>query len=144
MVKYPEIYNQILSQGHSVGNHTYHHLNGWKTNKRQYLLDIQKCAKEIDSNLFRPPYGKLRKVHFKELSGKYSVIMWDVLSGDFDKRISNEKCLKNVLNMVKSGSVVVFHDSLKAESKLRFVLPKVLYALSARGYVFKAITNGIM
>ena len=143
VAKHPDIYKQILLKGHSVGNHTYHHLNGWKTNKRRYLLDIEQCAKEIDSCLFRPPYGRLRKVHFKALKDKYSVIMWDVLSGDFDKRISNEKCLKNVVDKVKSGSVVVFHDSLKAESKLRHVLPKVLYELSASGYVFKAIPNSI-
>lgn len=141
--EHPEIYKQVLMQGHTVGNHTYHHLNGWKTNKRRYLLDIKKCAKHIDSRLFRPPYGRLRKVHYKEIKDKYSVVMWDVLSGDFDNRISNEKCLKNVVNKVRPGSVVVFHDSLKAENKLRYVLPKVLSVLSERGFVFTAIPNDI-
>lgn len=141
--EHPEIYKQVLMQGHTVGNHTYHHLNGWKTNKRRYLLDIKKCAKHIDSRLFRPPYGRLRKVHYKEIKDKYSVVMWDVLSGDFDNRISNEKCLKNVVNKVRPGSVVVFHDSLKAENKLRYVLPKVLSVLSERGFVFSAIPNDI-
>ena len=141
--EYQEIYQQVIVKGHSVGNHTYQHLNGWKTNKRRYLLDVQKCARQINSRLFRPPYGRLRKVHFKVLKDQYSVIMWDVLSGDFDKRISNGRCLKNVVDKVKRGSIVVFHDSVKAESKLRYVLPKVLYELSERGYVFKAIPNGI-
>jgi peptidoglycan/xylan/chitin deacetylase (PgdA/CDA1 family) len=141
--EHPEIYKQVLMQGHTVVNHTYHHLNGWKTNKRRYLLDIKKCAKHIDSRLFRPPYGRLRKVHYKEIKDKYSVVMWDVLSGDFDNRISNEKCLKNVVNKVRPGSVVVFHDSLKAENKLRYVLPKALSVLSERGFVFSAIPNDI-
>ena len=141
--QHPEIYQEILSQGHTVGNHTHHHLNGWKTNTRRYLLDIKKCSSLIHSRLFRPPYGRLRKVHYKEIKNQYSVVMWDVLSGDFDKRISNEKCLKNVVTKVTSGSVVVFHDSLKAETKLRFVLPKVLTELSARGYEFSAIPNNI-
>jgi len=139
--EHPDIFREVINQGHAVGNHTHHHLNGWKTNTRRYLLDIKKCAKHINSHLFRPPYGRLRKVHYKEIKDHYSVIMWDVLSGDFDRRISNEKCLKNVVTKVKSGSVVVFHDSLKAESKLRYVLPKVLDELEGRGFEFAAITN---
>ena len=139
-----DIYRQVLEEGHSVGNHTHHHLNGWKTNKRRYLLDIQKCAKQIESSLFRPPYGRLRKVHYKELKDKYSVVMWDVLSGDFDKRISNEKCLNNVIQKVKKGSVVVFHDSLKAESKIRYVLPRVLANLTEKGYRFEAISSSVI
>lgn len=139
-----DIYRQVLEEGHSVGNHTHHHLNGWKTNKRRYLLDIQKCAKQIESSLFRPPYGRLRKVHYKELKDKYSVVMWDVLSGDFDKRISNEKCLNNVIRKVKKGSVVVFHDSLKAESKIRYVLPRVLANLTEKGYRFEAISSSVI
>jgi peptidoglycan/xylan/chitin deacetylase (PgdA/CDA1 family) len=142
--EHSEIYQNILRQGHAVGNHTYHHLNGWKTNKRRYLLDIQKCAKRVDSQLFRPPYGRLRKVHYKEIKDKFSVVMWDVLSGDFDNRISNEKCLRNVVDKVKRGSVVVFHDSLKAESKIRYVLPKVLETLTGKGYQFKAITSDLI
>jgi len=141
--KHPKILKQIIDEGHSIGNHTHHHLNGWKTNKKKYLLDIQECAKHIDSCLFRPPYGKLRKVHFNHLKNDYSVVMWDVLSGDFDQSLSHEKCLKNVVNKVKAGSIVVFHDSLKAENKLRHVLPKVLFELKTRGFKFSAIPNKI-
>ena len=99
--EHPEIYKSILGKGHAVGNHTHHHLNGWKTNKRRYLLDIKKCAKTVDSQLFRPPYGRLRKVHYEEIKDDFHVVMWDVLSGDFDNRISNEKCLRNVVDKVK-------------------------------------------
>ncbi len=141
--EHKEIYQQVLGNGHSIGNHTHNHLDGWKTNQREYLLNIQKCAKHIDSRLFRPPYGRLRKVHYKHIKGQYAVIMWDVLSGDFDRKISNERCLRNVLDKVKPGSIVVFHDSIKAESKLKFVLPKVLAELSERGFVFSSISSNI-
>ncbi len=126
--KHPDVYKRLISEGHSIGNHTYHHLNGWKTKTETYIQNIIKNEKQLNSELlFRPPFGKLTAKQSKILQKKgYKIIMWDVLSADFDTNISNEKCLENVIKNIKPGSIVVFHDSLKSEEKLRYVLPKVL------------------
>ena len=134
--KHPEVFNRIITEGHSFGNHTYNHLNGWKTGIDDYISNCSKFEEILHSvqndkltinNLFRPPFGKLTSKQSKMLQGKgYKIIMWDVLSADFDQSISKEKCLENVLKNIQVGSIVVFHDSLKAEEKLRYVLPKVL------------------
>ena len=139
--KHPEVYKQILAEGHSVGNHTFHHLKGTETSIEDYIADVEKCEHELlnqqdsnsENNLFRPPYGKMTAAQAKRLQDKgYQIVMWDVLSADFDVDISEEKCLQNVLQNIKKGSVVVFHDSLKAEKNLRYVLPKVLDSLKNR------------
>ncbi len=124
--RYPDIYQRILAEGHTVGNHTFRHLNGWKTDPSTYLSDVAQCAEWVDSRLFRPPYGKLRRSQRLALQPHYQIVLWDVLSGDFDRSISSERCLSNVLSNVCPGSIVVFHDSLKAEPHLRYVLPRVL------------------
>lgn len=134
----PTLYDQIIKEGHSVGNHTYNHLNGWQTETNKYLSDIEKAAFVINSDLFRPPYGKIRSSQVMKLS-KYKIVMWDVLSGDFDEQLSNEKCLSNVLKNIVRGSVIVFHDSEKAFEKLTFVLPKVLEYCSSVGFKFDRI-----
>ena len=111
------IYKRILDEGHAVGNHTHHHLNGWQTPQDAYLKDIAEAGKFIYSNLFRPPYGKATKAQLKILSAlpyQLSPIMWTVLSGDFDTQLSKEKCLNNILNKTSKGSIIVFHDSEKA------------------------------
>ena len=144
---YPEIYWEIIDGKHAVGNHTYNHLNGWKTKANVYLNNIHKCAELINSNLFRPPYGKITKKQYHSLltahqpigHGGYSIIMWDVLSGDFNRDTSNEKCLRNSIINTRDGSVVVFHDSLKAKSNLYYALPRFLDHFSELGYNFKAI-----
>jgi peptidoglycan/xylan/chitin deacetylase (PgdA/CDA1 family) len=135
---YPEIYQRILQEGHQVGNHTYNHLNGWKTDNNLYLENINKAAEYITSNLFRPPYGRLRSSQAKEL-GNYKIVMWDVLSGDFEPTVSKETCLRNVTAKTENGSIVVFHDSEKAWEKLHFALPEVLKHFSALGYRFLSI-----
>jgi peptidoglycan/xylan/chitin deacetylase (PgdA/CDA1 family) len=150
--KYPHIYADLVKAGHSIGNHTYNHLNGWKTRKNNYISNIGACDEIISEknltiynskpvNLFRPPYGKIRPKQIKAIIQRfnYKLIMWDILSGDFDKKTSPEICLKNVLKNVKNGSVVVFHDSLKAENNLRYALPKVLQYLRDNNYKMKAI-----
>ena len=131
--KYPEIYQRILSEGHSVGNHTYNHLNGWKINGNQYSENVVKASKVIDSLLFRPPYGKLTPRLIKELKKKYDVVMWDVLSGDFDTSLTPEDCLNNVKENAKEGSIIVFHDSIKAIDTLKFVLPEVISFFEEKG-----------
>ena len=141
---YPVIYKKIIEEGHAVGNHTYNHLNGWHTNDAIYMDNISEAKKYIDSNLFRPPYGKITKFQLRLLaSEKYQLkpIMWTTLSGDFDLKITKEKCLKNVLANSGNGAIVVFHDSEKAYEKLLFALPKVLQYFSERGYKFEKIGN---
>jgi peptidoglycan/xylan/chitin deacetylase (PgdA/CDA1 family) len=144
VVAHPELYQQIIEAGHAVGNHTYNHLNGWKTKTNIYMKDIALAAQHIDSNLFRPPYGRITSFQAKNLKavlkGKQpKVIMWDVLSGDFDMDITNDRCLSNVVLSVVPGSIVVFHDSQKALHKLQYVLPRVLEYFSQKGYSFSAI-----
>lgn len=144
VVKYPEVYKRIIDEGHSVGNHTFNHLNGWKTADELYLNDIDKTKEHIDSNLFRPPYGRISRFQIQQLlKPKYQMklIMWSVLSGDFDPDISAEKCLNNVLLSTKTGSIIVFHDSEKAAEKMLFALPKVLEQFSKSGFAFEKITD---
>jgi peptidoglycan/xylan/chitin deacetylase (PgdA/CDA1 family) len=138
IAKNPEIFKRIIAEGHQIGNHTCNHLNGWKTDTANYLDNVEKCEIEIkkhfstnQSKLFRPPYGRLSFKQAKLLLSKgYKIIMWSILSGDFDISISKEKCLKNVLSGLKNGDIIIFHDSLKAEKNLRYVLPKVLEKIS--------------
>lgn len=144
--KYPEIFKKVIEEGHSIGNHTFNHLNGWKTSKQEYLENTKKCQSAICNlqsaiyNLFRPPYGKIKPSQSKELRKLgYKIIMWDIISYDFDATISREKCLENVLTNVKSGSIIVFHDSIKAFPNLEYTLPKVLEILNKKGFVFAKI-----
>ena len=138
--KYPEVYASIISNGHKVGNHTHRHLNGWKTLKRRYLEDIRKASELIDSKLFRPPYGRITPAQLRAVKRKgMQPVMWSVLSGDFDKKLSPEKCAQNVIQNAGPGSVIVFHDSDKASDRMLYALPKVLEHFSALGYVFKGL-----
>jgi peptidoglycan/xylan/chitin deacetylase (PgdA/CDA1 family) len=139
---HPEIYRRILMEGHRVGNHTQDHLNGWKVDDRRYLENIREAARRIDSDLFRPPYGRIGALQSSVLRSApfhYTIIMWDVLSGDFDQALTGDRCARNVIRYGGPGSVVVFHDSEKAYSRLREALPMVLEEFSARGYRFEAI-----
>ena len=132
--KYPEIYQRIIAEGHSVGNHTYNHLNGWNKDLDTYLENIKKCDNIVSSDLFRPPYGKMKPNQSAVIKTEKSIIMWDVLSGDFDQTISQEKCLSNVMDNFVPGSIIVFHDNLKAEKNLKYVLPRFLNHLAKEGY----------
>jgi len=136
--KFPGIYEQILKEGHAVGNHTYHHLNGWKTESKKYLADIAEASLLIQSNLFRPPYGKIKSRQAQQIT-PVSIIMWDVLSGDFDVSFSGDQCVKNVIENTSPGSIIVFHDSEKALRNLQYALPRVLEYFSSEGYIFKKI-----
>ncbi|MBD0331539.1 MAG: polysaccharide deacetylase family protein [Chitinophagaceae bacterium] len=140
--QYENVFQHMISEGHAIGNHTQNHLNGWKTSTDEYLNDVASAAKIIQSNLFRPPYGKIKMDQVRKLSliiPKPRIIMWDVLSGDFDERILPYRCMQNILRNVTAGSIVVFHDSEKAQKNLEYVLPLVLKELINRDYSFKKI-----
>lgn len=139
--KHPEVLEAVLADGHAVGNHTFNHLNGWLTENLPYFHNIRHCAQLTKSVLFRPPYGKLRPRQVQFLQRHYRIVMWDVLSGDFDPALSEEQCLHNVIHNSEPGSIVVLHDSLKAEEKLRYVLPRVLEHFSQLGYRFEALNQ---
>ena len=139
--KHPEILEQVKEKGHTIGNHTFNHLNGWTTDNIPYFHNVRHGANISNSILFRPPYGRLRPKQAQFLLRHYRIIMWDVLSGDFDPKVTPEQCLANVVNKAQSGSIVVFHDSLKAESKLQFALPKVLEHFSKLGYKFEQLSE---
>jgi len=135
----PDIYSQILSEGHSVGNHTYSHLKGYGTRNQQYFDDIELARNLIDSELFRPPYGRILSAQITEIIKNYRIIMWDVLSYDYNRRVSGDTIVRNVKLNVRSGSIIVFHDSAKGRKNLYHALPKVLKFLSDEGYEMLAI-----
>ncbi|WP_298116632.1 polysaccharide deacetylase family protein [Flavobacterium sp.] len=144
--KYPEIFEKVVNEKHSIGNHTFNHLNGWKTSTSEYIENANRCDKETQNskletrNLFRPPYGKIKPSQSKILRKLgYKIIMWDIISYDFDATISKEQCLENVLKNVKSGSIIVFHDSKKAFSNLEYTLPRTLKFLKEKGFIFEKI-----
>lgn len=145
--KHPEIFNNVLAENHSIGNHTFNHLKGWKTSTKDYIENTLLCQSEISNhqptitNLFRPPYGKIKPAQSRKLKKMgYKIIMWDVISYDFDPTISKEKCLENVLKNIENGSIIVFHDSKKAWRNLEYVLPRLLNHLTKEGYVCKKLT----
>ncbi|HLF47188.1 MAG TPA: polysaccharide deacetylase family protein [Chitinophagaceae bacterium] len=141
VLAYPEIYKQILTEGHSVGNHTFNHLNGWKTRDDIYLRDIAAASQYIDSSLFRPCYGRMTSFQAKNLQpvmkGRQpTIVMWDVLSADFDTAVSPENCLAHVVLKSVPGSIIVFHESEKAFLRLAYALPRVLKYFTEKGFTF--------
>jgi len=141
--RYPDILSQVVSDGHQIGNHTFNHLNGTKVSDISYYRNINKAKEYIDSNLFRPPYGRIRPRQISEIKKKYQIVLWSVLSGDFDESISEKKCLSNVIKNSKSGSIIVFHDSLKAQERMLFALKGTLEHFSNLGFEFLAINQGV-
>jgi len=141
VVEETAIYKRILMEGHRVGNHTFNHLNGWKTDSKIYLENIEKARELIDSDLFRPPYGRATAFQIRNLTDKlkYKIVMWDVLAGDFDPTVSGKLAAERVIRKSRSGSIVVFHDSTKASQVLTEALPMVLAYFSGEGYSFETI-----
>lgn len=144
--KHPEIFQKVIQEGHSIGNHTYNHLQGWKTSDKDYLENVKLCETVLNNlqtanrKLFRPPYGKIRLSQSAKLRKLgYKIIMWDVLSADFDIRISPEKCLENTIKNTTQGSIIVFHDSKKAFQNLEYSLPKTIEILKEKGFLFDRI-----
>jgi peptidoglycan/xylan/chitin deacetylase (PgdA/CDA1 family) len=135
--KHPDVYQQILDRGHRTGNHTFHHLQGLKTQAKPYLEDVEEAAPLIASNMFRPPHGHMRLPQFFRLRKKYHVVMWDVVTRDYSCLQTAEQVLKNVQKYTRNGSVIVFHDSLKAEAKMKAVLPQAIEWLLKEGYTFQ-------
>ena len=136
---HPALYQNILDRGHRVGNHTWNHPSGWQTPNMDYFDNVDRAATLIESTLFRPPYGRIQRSQLKALSSYYTVVMWDVLSGDFDANTSAERCAHNVTKHGRPGSIVVFHDSVKAKDKMLDALPLVLQHFSNEGYVFEVL-----
>lgn len=155
ITKNPEIFTQLKTDGHAIGNHTYNHLKGWITDDETYLDNISQCQQLTQTHLFRPPYGRIKLSQIKKLvmrtkfegwpsqysilNTQYSITMWDVLSGDFDTKLAPEKCLKNVIKHTENGSIVVFHDSLKAWERLEYTLPKALQHWTEKGFEFRCL-----
>lgn len=146
IAKHAEIFQKVIDEGHAIGNHTFNHLNGWETSLEEYIENTRKCSlfmrdKGDGFELFRPPYGKIKPSQSRVLRKTgYKIIMWDVLSRDFDQTISPQECLDNVLKNIGSGSIIVFHDSVKAEQNLKYVLPKTLAFLKEKGFVCESIS----
>lgn len=143
--KYPEILAKVRQAGHRVGNHTFNHLNGWKSDPKVYLNNVAHCqrfipkAAQSEKALFRPPYGKITQAQRWALQSDYRLIMWEVLTYDFDAKLSPERCLEAAIKATKAGSIVVFHDSVKSWKNLQYVLPRYLAYFAQRSYQFKAL-----
>jgi peptidoglycan/xylan/chitin deacetylase (PgdA/CDA1 family) len=155
--KHPEIFQQVIIEGHAVGNHTFNHMKGWGTSTEKYVSNVEMCANEMSKKLpslgyqihqqpgtnflFRPPYGRIRPKQINALKGKYQIVMWDVLTSDYNISQSPEACLKGSIKATRPGSIVVFHDSLKAERNMKYALPRYLEYFVRQGYIFKELAD---
>lgn len=144
--KHPLLFQRIMKEHHSIGNHTYDHVNGWKTENNKYYENIELCrnsllanAQDLKTNLFRPPYGKLTPAQYRKLKNEHRIVMWDVLSYDYDLSVNPNKVLQNVLDYAENGSIIVMHDSLKAKSNVEYALPLILEHFSNKGFRFAAL-----
>jgi peptidoglycan/xylan/chitin deacetylase (PgdA/CDA1 family) len=140
--KHPDVFDQVKADGHAIGNHTYNHLKGWETDDKTYVENFLQADELIGSNLFRPPYGRMKRSQAKQIKSlrpDMQFTMWNVLSGDFDINLKPEKCLQNVIKNTVSGDIVLFHDSLKAFERLEYALPKAMAYWAEQGYSFKAL-----
>lgn len=139
--QFPELYAQLIEAGHAVGNHSYSHPDGWKTGQTKYLRDVVLASRCINSNLFRPPYGHITPAQVNAIKKKYTIVMWDVLSADFDAAKSPEQCLEHVCRHTGPGSIVVFHDSVKARKNMLFALEGSLEYLAGQGYILRSLSS---
>lgn len=139
VARHPELYEEVKRRGHSVGNHTMHHLQGMKVTSYRYMHDITEASDLIDSPLFRPPHGLLRWKQARAIKDRYNIVMYDLVTRDYSKKLTPEKVLGNVRRFARNGSIIVFHDSLKAEKNMKAVLPQAIEWLRSRGYSFERI-----
>lgn len=142
--KYKEFYKQIVDDGHAIGNHTHNHLDGWKNKFPDYLENVEAGEKFIESKMFRPPYGHITPAQIQKIRQNYYIVLWSVLSGDFDRNTTPAKCLRNVLRFSKSGSIVVFHENTKAIPRLKYALPRFLNQFTKAGYRFEALSDEVL
>lgn len=142
--KHPDIFQMILNDGHTIGNHTYNHLAGLTNFSKKYIENVYKANEHVNSNLFRPPHGTLRYGQFFILRKKFFIVFWDVVTRDYNQKISGEKVLNIVKKYTRNGSIIVFHDSLKAEKNLRYALPKAIDFLKSEGYLFEVLNDKII
>lgn len=139
ITKNPAIFQRIKDDGHQIGNHTYNHLKGWDIDDNEYVENVFKCHKLTHSKLFRPPYARAKKSQLNKLKQDFDFVYWDVLSGDFDLNLSPEDCLQNVLKYTKNGSIIVFHDNIKAIPRVQYALPKVIKHYLDKGFTFETL-----
>ncbi|MCT4604095.1 MAG: polysaccharide deacetylase family protein [Marinifilum sp.] len=134
--KYPDLYRRIVEEGHAVGNHTHNHLKGWYNNTQKYIENVILASEFIESKLFRPPYGLIKRSQAKYLKTDYKIIMWDILSGDYRQDISPERCYRDVMNKIRPGSILLFHNHKKSEKNMRYSVPRLIDELHKQGYEF--------
>ena len=134
-----DIFNMILKEGHSVGNHTYNHDRGWRTATKDYIESVERANEHINSNLFRPPHGRIKYSQIRALQQKYKIITWTVISYDWDKSITSDDCFNNIIRNADSGSIIVFHDSEKAINNMLPTLERVLKYYKSKGFTFEKI-----
>jgi peptidoglycan/xylan/chitin deacetylase (PgdA/CDA1 family) len=139
VIRFPKAYQALLDAGHKTANHTWNHMNGWEFSDYSYFKNVLECGSVVDSNLFRPPYGRITRNQVKSLKSRFKIVMWDVLSVDWRSDVSPEKCLSNVVDNANPGSIVVFHDSDKAYKNMIYALPRSLKRLKEEGYTFSAL-----
>lgn len=137
--KYPEVFEEVKRRGHSYGNHTMHHLQGLKENATTFFRDITEADQLIGSILFRPPHGIISPLQTKLIKRHYNIIMYDVVTRDYSKRVTKEQVLENVKRYTRNGSIIVFHDSLKAHENMRYALPRAIEWLKEQGYEFRQL-----
>jgi Predicted xylanase/chitin deacetylase len=137
--KYPDIYNDILMRGHKTGNHTFNHLKGFKTKTEKYVENVRRASEYIESNLFRPPHGQIKSKQSKQLQNDYKIIMWDIITHDYNRMILPESVFKNVKKHVRNGSIIVFHDSTKAKNNMLTALPLTIEYLNSQGFRYEVL-----
>lgn len=145
--KNPELFKEISTRGHAVGNHTYNHINGWKTTTANYLENVAQCHDQMQTDihpqsakpLMRPPYGRIKRAQIRKLLPEFQIVMWDVLSGDFDQTKNPDECLNASIDASQSGSIVIFHDSVKAQQSLTYILPRFLKHFATEGFAFPTL-----
>jgi peptidoglycan/xylan/chitin deacetylase (PgdA/CDA1 family) len=134
--KHPEVYAEVVGRGHKTGNHTFNHIKGFSFSEDEYVANVEKAAEYIDSELFRPPYGRIKRSQIKRLQSKYEIIMWDLITYDYDRKLSKESILRSVKHYSRNGSIIVFHDSIKAKDNMLAVLPMAIEYWNSQGYTY--------
>lgn len=141
VMRYPEVFEEVKRRGHVVGNHTHNHLQGLKVSTETYVQNVQKANEYINSTLFRPPHGLMKGTQSKTLKREFNIIMYDLITRDYCRKIDGEQVFKNVRKYARNGSIIVFHDSLKSEKNMKYALPRAIEWLLKEGYTFETITG---